>query len=1276
MLGTSVGGISLGSRGPFAAMLTSASASLAALHKAFQDPDRKHSIRPFWFWNGKLEAEEIDRQIRQMVEHGVYGAYVHNREGLETPYLTEEWWRAVGSALQSSRENGFALCMVDEFEWPSGEVRDYWMAGSNKSRVVAANPDFRMRRLRPVESAVRGPGHVEIALPPGAALVVSGKRLGAGYLDGESLRALPFDQGAKSLFWEAPAGEFACIVYVLEPTSTVDGCTVDVMNPEAVRKFIELYYEEFYRRYGKYFGNTMPATFADHEGSYGGKLAWTPHLFETFRRRKGYDLEPFLPALHLDIGSRSEKVRCDYLDVASELYSNSFFKQVNDWCRAHNLEYSGHVWEETLFFGPAYQGDFFRILRSLTNPGCDSLAEWGRQSAWLKEVSSVADFEGRRVICENQGVQGQDSYLSLESMRRVSNSLGAWNVAEFVPHAFDYDLNRINFPPDWFRSQPFLPHFRAYADQMRRISFMNCDSHHVADILLYYPQVSIWGQSTPAFRTDLPNEIMANSTWSEDAVNTNSTYAQLKLRLSETLHDYKIADDSYLNESRVQEGVLLISSSRFRILLLPPMSTIRRSSVERFAEFYRSGGTVIAMDRLATTSVESGRDDPALKALWDSLFDTEPTLAPWSLRSNAKNGRAYFVDSTIERVVALLAQITDHDVEVVCGPIEHLSILHKKKEGIDFYWVVNDSPETRTNLLRFRATGQPERWDAVTGKREAIFYQTSGSGTLVRLRLDPWDASYIVFDQQGPAQPLELKATNLQEFYIERQAAREVIVHGRALIGEEPAFVELHEGGQVYRGAYQPGPVAPIELVGEWRVTVDAPTITLPYAEVMDDPRDNGLRDRWFEGDSAHRHWNRLWLSPMNWSLRSWNVVGPFPNPDDLGLEQHFPPEQEINFQAIYDGDAGREVRWRHINNDEQPFSPAIGNGLDWGIVSEPSGRYAPDNHIIDYGEPLRLGDHAAGTVFAQTWLYVSESQDAVVVLATRSPHAVYMNSRQVRSRWFRPNGEIYGALTDGFAFRIPVQLNAGWNSLLLKFLHNAASFNSMPTNFTCRVERPDGAHIRELLSSLRQISEQRRRLEPGYRWLRLSVPPQARALRVPALDYPWLTFVDGRPANSAPEISLPEGTRTVVLRVSALEILDRPFELVSATASMPLATWSVPGLEHFSGSMTYEKTVELPASLLKERVLLDCGKVGVVAEIWVNDVYAGARPWRPFAVDVTDHLRVGPNHFKIRVANTEANARAVGESIGILEKIDQNGWLGPASLVPYFEREIRCGLL
>jgi hypothetical protein len=1264
---TGLGGLWLGDALQLPASSAGASGGLESLYKQFQDPDHKYSIRPFWFWNGKLDAEEIGRQIRQMVEHGVFGAYVHNRDGLETPYLSEDWWQVVGAALTTAREVGFSLCMVDEFEWPSGEARDYWMPGINKSRVVAANAEFRMKRMRPLETVAQGPKRVEVPLPLETVVVVAGRRLGSDRLDGDSLRTLAWERGAKSMSWDAPEGEWLVTTYSLEPTHGPDGGTVDLMSAEAIRKFIDIYYEEFYRRHREYFGNALPAVFADHEGAYGGKLAWTPRLFETFRRKTGYDLEPFLPALANDAGRKTEKVRCDYLDVISDLYANSFFKQVNDWCREHKLQYSGHVWEESLFFGPPYQGDFYRLMRAMGNPGCDTLVEWGRQSVWLKEVASIADFEGRRLVCENQGVQGGDSYLSPERMRRVSNCLGAWNVGEFIPHAFDYDLQRINFPPDWFRSQPFLPHFRAYADQMRRISFMNSDSHQVADLLLYYPQVSVWGQSAPAFRADDSGDLLANSTWSNDAVETNSRYAELKLRLTEQRIDFKVADDSYLAESRLEGKALAISSSQFHTLVLPPMSTLRRSTAERVSGFYQAGGTVIALGRLPLTSTEEGRDDPRLKALWESTFDTAPTLQPFTLRSNSAGGRAYFVPGSVGDLLELLGQIVERDVEVVDGPAENLYVLHKRKESIDFYWVVNDTPTPRTNLLRLRASGRAERWDAHTGKRMPVFYQTQGSQTLVRLALAAWDAAYIVFDPSGPVQALELKAANLDEFDVKASGAGELLVRGRALVDSKPVFIELKDGGKAYRGEYRPASIAPLELTGDWKVTVEGPAISLPYAQVRDDPQDRGMRERWFTEVAARPHWDQLWLSPMNCSLRQWNLLGPFPNPDDKGLEQVFPPEKEIDYQIVHEGDSGRQIQWQVWVAAQEVIEGEPG-GWDWAFVHVAGGPYAPDSHIVDYGKALQLGWPTRGTIFAQTNLYLPEAQEAVVVLATPNPSAVWMNERQVYSRWLRP---LYNELTDGFAFRIPVRLQAGWNSLLLKFLHHPGSPRS--GTFTCRMEGSDHRHLRGLVASPRRLPSDRMRPAQGFRWLRFPVPPGARALRVPDLDGPWSAFVAGQPAPAAREIPLPPGTRVATLRLGVNEVLEGPFEFVTAPAALPLGTWSVPGLEHFSGQMTYEKTVDVPASLLAERVLLDCGQVGVAAEAWVNGAYVGARPWQPYVFEVSEHLRPGRNQLKVRVANTEANARAVGPSIGILKKIDLNGWLGPARLVPYLEREIRC---
>ena len=1275
-LGWSAGGMGtlwLGEEWPAAAKSPAAAKPFQALYQLFQDPDHKYSIRPFWFWNGKLDGEELGRQIRQMTEHGVYGAYAHNRDGLATPYLSEEWWQAVGAALQAARAAGFSFCVVDEFEWPSGEARDYWLPGINKSRVVAARPEFRMRRLRPYETEAAGGLPHQIPLLPDTPLVVAARQLGVGRLDGASLRTLDWDRSAHMLSWTPPAGNWLVTVYNLEAAQSPDGGTVDLMNRDAVREFIKIYYEEFYRRYSEYFGNTFVASFADHEGSYGGTLGWTPRLFDTFARQKGYRLEPYLPALKYDIGPRTEKVRCDYLDVISQLYCASFFQQVNDWCGAHRLEHSGHVWEESLFFGPWVQGDFYRILRALGKPGCDSLVEWGRQSVWLKEVASVADFEGRRMVCENQGVQGGDSYLSPERMRRVSNSLGAWNVSEFIPHAFDYDLERINFPPDWFRSQPFLPWFRAYADQMRRISFMNSESYHVADLLLYYPQVSIWGQGAPAFQGDPGGPRLEDANWSSDAAQTNSLYALLKLRLTEERLDYKVADDAYLADARIEGNTLAISTSRFRAVVLPPMSTLRRATAERLRDYFRSGGTVIALRRLPTTSVEEGRDDARLKALWEEIFDWAPTLAAFTRRAHPSGGAGYLVSGTVDDLLEVVRTVIEPDVEILQGSRDHLWVLHKKKDGVDFYWVVNDTDHARTNLLRFHATGRPERWDAAAGGRAPLFYQTEPAHTRVRLALQPWDAAYVVFDPAGAAQPLELKETNLEEFHIETAdpAAGEVIVLGRATVTSKPAFVELAAGGQTYRSEYQPAPATPLEISGEWTVTVESPEIPIPYALVKNDPEDRGTRERWFSQDALDESWAHLWLSPMNTAIRQWNLLGPFPTVQDQDLDKPYPPEQEINLDAAYDTVLRRQIRWQAVDAAEERVEGEP--GWDWPFLHPAGGPHATGSNSVDYGKALRQDWPLQGAFFAQTYVWAPETQDATVVLATGNPAAVWMNGRKVYSRWLRP---LYNELTDGFAFRIPMQLEAGWNSLLLKFLHDSTSPRSGV--FACRIEGNDnrlatGRHIKGLVTSSRPIGDAAAHAPSGFRWLRFAVPPLAAAIRAPELDHPLSLYLDEKPAPPAREISLPAGTRAVTARVVAQEVLDQPWAFITRSAQLALGTWSIPGLEHFSGRMTYEKTVEVPSSLLAERVWLDCGRVGVVAEAWVNGIHVGARAWQPFVFDVTQQLRPGSNPLRVRVANTEANARAVGPSLGNLKNLDLNGWLGPARLVPYFERKIQC---
>jgi len=105
------------------------------------------------------------------------------------------------------------------------------------------------------------------------------------------------------------------------------------------------------------------------------------------------------------------------------------------------------------------------------------------------------------------------------------------------------------------------------------------------------------------------------------------------------------------------------------------------------------------------------------------------------------------------------------------------------------------------------------------------------------------------------------------------------------------------------------------------------------------------------------------------------------------------------------------------------------------------------------------------------------------------------------------------------------------------------------------------------------------------------------------------------------------------------------------ASAVFPkLISWSEnddPGIKYFSDTATYETDVELPAlfAAAGNRILLDLGSVGVIAEVTVNDRDLGILWKPPFSVDVTGAVHPGRNTLKIRVTNLWTN-RLIGDEL------------------------------
>ena len=218
---------------------------------------------------------------------------MHARAGIEasgTPYFSKGWWDAVEAVLDEADAAGFYPHLYDEDKWPSG---------SAGGRTRAADSLLNSKKALRYTVAELSPGEEIGPDYPANVIAVIAVRTGGTGLDIESL----IDLTGRREKWSAP-GEGSWQLWTFAQHIEEDG--VNYLRKQTVRTFMDITHEEYYRRFGKYFGTTIPGLFFDEisAGPHNSDLVWTDDFFDQFRRIKGYDLRKFLPVLFADAGER------------------------------------------------------------------------------------------------------------------------------------------------------------------------------------------------------------------------------------------------------------------------------------------------------------------------------------------------------------------------------------------------------------------------------------------------------------------------------------------------------------------------------------------------------------------------------------------------------------------------------------------------------------------------------------------------------------------------------------------------------------------------------------------------------------------------------------------------------------------------------------------------------------------------------------------------------------------------------------------------------------
>ncbi len=560
----------------------------------FRNPASQYRGTPFWAWNGKLDEEEMIRQIDLMHQMGFGGFHIHSRTGMSTPYLSEEFMGYVKRCVSHAKEKGMLAWLYDEDRCPSG------FAGG----LVTREKDCRARYLvftsrTNAESAALGDTKLSDAH---ASRSCQGSCIAAYdiVLDEDQLlrsyRRIDASDKAEGVKWYAYL-ESPCE----NPWYNLQ-TYVNTLDKKAIDRFIEITHEAYKKAVGDDFDTVIPSIFTD-EPQFSHKtrlhspldrgsviLPWTDDLPGTYRSAFNEDILEQLPLLVWESeGDLGALARYRYHDHITERFVEAFADNIGEWCRQNHLMLTGHMMGESdLESQTAATGEAMRSYRSFDIPGVDILCD-DYEYTVVKQAQSAARQYGRvGVLSELYGVTNWD--FDFRGHKLQGDWQAALGVTVRVPHLAWLTMRgeaKRDYPASIHYQSPWYTKYALVEDHFARLNTALTRGKPEVRIAVIHPVESYWLHWGPETQTALVRNQMEEH-FQEIA----------KWLLTGVLDFDFICEANLPHQCPVGGSPLRVGEMAYDVVLLPHCETIRSTTLERLLAFGAAGGRILVLGDL------------------------------------------------------------------------------------------------------------------------------------------------------------------------------------------------------------------------------------------------------------------------------------------------------------------------------------------------------------------------------------------------------------------------------------------------------------------------------------------------------------------------------------------------------------------------------------------------------------------------------------------------------------------------------------------------------
>lgn len=532
--------------------------------KKISDEAHEHSSIPFWSWNDKLDKDLLGEQIKDMKKLGMRGFFMHARAGLETEYLSKEWFDAVRYCVNEGKRLGMEAWAYDENGWPSG-------FGGGKL----------LRDEKNLSAGIKSEIAESFPKP-------SDDILGVYTMT---------DKGVTRHTCDCGAPEYIIV------RRTRDHAYVDVMNPEITKQFIACTHERYKEELGDDFGGAMPGFFTDEPQYTRTGTPWSDTFLVTFKKKYGYDVLDMLPAMFYDYEG-AESHRYDYYLLCHESFYNGFMKPIYEWCDANGVKLTGHAVEEWNLNGQmgACAGVMpFYMYEHI--PGIDYLHRSVRNINGAKQFGSVCEQTGKTVrLTESFACCGWD--VTPREIKRIAELQFAGGVNLICEHLYAFSergQRKRDYPNHYSEHNTWHKYFDGFERHFANLGSALAQGREIADTLVIHPMRSAYLHYKRALKAGSIAEL-------------EKAYEDFIIRMSEDHIPFHLGDEGIMEIMGSVEGnKIRIGKCVYDTVIIPCCETLTTNTVRMLDEYMSNGGKLCILG-CAPTRIDGHIADRAMPA--------------------------------------------------------------------------------------------------------------------------------------------------------------------------------------------------------------------------------------------------------------------------------------------------------------------------------------------------------------------------------------------------------------------------------------------------------------------------------------------------------------------------------------------------------------------------------------------------------------------------------------------------------------------------------------